>query len=333
MLAQNATRIKLLKIWELLCQETDEEHPMESTAIIEKLNDMGIPCNRKTLYSDIQVLCDCGYEVLHQRGRKNSYYVLDRSFDLPELHILLDAVQAASFITEKKSAELIEKIASLAGSRSGEVLKRNIVAFNTTKNTNESIYYSVNEITLAITQGRKLSFTYFDYDGAHQRVYRKDGQIYKVNPFATVFSNDNYYLICYDDKHNDMMHYRVDRMDQVTMLSDKSLPLPKGSRFNVKKHKKQLFGMFIGEEEKVKFEVDKTLLDVVYDKFGRDIKFSAKDDNTYVFSADIQVSPIFYGWCCAFGDKLKVVSPDNVVLGIKEHINQLKENYDKGDRQ
>ena len=333
MLAQNATRIKLLKIWEILCQETDEEHPIESTALIEKLNEMGITCNRKTLYNDIQVLCDCGYEVLCQRGKKNAYYVLDRSFDLPELHILLDAVQAASFITEKKSAELIEKIASLAGSRSGEVLKRNIVAFNTTKNTNESIYYSVNEITLAITQGRKLSFTYFDYDGAHQRVYRKDGQIYKVNPFATVFSNDNYYLICYDDKHNDMMHYRVDRMDQVTMLSDKSLPLPKGSRFNVKKHKKQLFGMFIGEEEKVKFEVDKTLLDVVYDKFGRDIKFSAKDDNTYVFSADIQVSPIFYGWCCAFGDKLKVVRPDNVVLGIKEHIDQLKAIYDKGDRQ
>lgn len=327
MLAQNATRIKLLKIWELLCQETDEEHPMESTAIIEKLNDMGIPCNRKTLYSDIQVLCDCGYEVLHQRGRKNSYYVLDRSFDLPELHILMDAVQAASFITEKKSAELIEKIASLAGSRSGDLIKRNIVSFNTTKNNNEAIYYSVNEITLAITKRKKVSFTYFDYDEAHQRKYRKGGQTYKVNPFATVFSNDNYYLICYDDKHNDMMHYRVDRMDQVAMLPDEVLPLPKESRFDVKQHKKQLFGMFIGEEETVSFEVDKSLFDVVFDKFGKDAKLSLKEGSTYTFSANIQVSPIFYGWCCAFGDKLKVVSPDNVVLGIKEHIEKLMQLY------
>lgn len=130
MIAQNATRIKLLKIWEILCQETDEEHPIESTELIEKLAEMDIHCERKTIYRDIETLIECGYEVMCVRGKKNQYYVLDRSFDLPELHIMLDAVQAASFITPQKTKQLVDKIADLAGSRKGEVIKRNLVAFN-----------------------------------------------------------------------------------------------------------------------------------------------------------------------------------------------------------
>ena len=127
MLAQNATRIKLLKIWEILCQETDEEHPMESTELIEKLAEMDIHCERKTIYRDIETLIECGYDIVCERGKKNKYYVLDRSFDLAEIHIMLDAIQAASFITDKKTGLLVDKVANLAGSRKGEVLKRNIV--------------------------------------------------------------------------------------------------------------------------------------------------------------------------------------------------------------
>lgn len=198
---QNATRIKLLKIWEILCQETDEEHPMESTVLIEKLAELGVPCERKTLYRDIETLCEYGYEVICERGKKNQYYVLDRSFDLPELHILLDAVQAASFITPQKTVQLVDKIANLAGSRKGEVIKRNIVSFNNTKNTNEKIYYSVNEIVRAITKKKQIEFLYFDYDSKHNKVYRKEGNKYVMNPYATIFSNDNYYMLAYNDKH------------------------------------------------------------------------------------------------------------------------------------
>lgn len=328
MIAQNATRIKLLKIWEILCQETDEEHPMESTELIEKLAEMDIHCERKTIYRDIETLIECGYEVMCVRGKKNQYYVLDRSFDLPELHIMLDAVQAASFITPQKTKQLVDKIADLAGSRKGEVIKRNLVAFNITKNTNEQIYYSVDEIVRAISKKKKIEFKYFDYDANHKKVYRKEGNKYIMNPYSTILSNDNYYLLGYNDKHKNIMHFRVDRMDSVKMLEDDILPLDSNNEFDVTKHKREVFGMFTGSEENVRFIIHKSLLDVIFDRFGSDVKLMKYDEDNYTFTADIQVSPIFIGWCCAFGQKVKVVSPSNVVEQIKEYVENIYKQYE-----
>lgn len=328
MLAQNATRIKLLKIWEILCQETDEDHPMESTVLIRKLDEMGIHCERKTIYRDIDTLIACGYDIVCERGKKNQYYVLDRSFDLPELHIMLDAVQAASFITPKKTALLVDKLANLAGSRKGEVIKRNIVAFNTTKNGNENIYYSVDEIVRAITKKKKIEFQYFDYNERHKKVYRKEGAKYIMNPYSTVFSDDNYYFLCYNDKYRTIMHYRVDRMDNVKMIDEDILPLEENKKFDVTKHKKEVFGMFMGQEEKVTFDVHKSLLDVIYDKFGVDIHLITVDDNTYRFTADVQISPVFMGWCCAFGEKVKIVAPDSVLEQLRKHVQQMVRQYE-----
>lgn len=188
----NFTKIKLLKLWEILSQDSDEDHPLSTKRILEKLKCQGIECDRKTLYEDIRLLNEYGYEVLCEKGQhSNRYCVVDRSFDVPELHILMDAVQAAGFITEKKTAELVNKIASLGGSNRAEVLKTNLVHFNTTKHSNENIYYSVNEIGEAILSEKKLSFLYFDYNEKRERVFRKEGSRYVVNPVATVFFNDN----------------------------------------------------------------------------------------------------------------------------------------------
>lgn len=117
----------------------------------------------------------------------------------------------------------------------------------------------------------KIEFQYFDYNERHKKVYRKDGAKYVMNPYATVFSGDNYYLLCYNDKYRTIMHYRVDRMDNVKMIEDDILPLEDEKKFDVTKHKKEVFGMFMGQEEQVTFDVHKSLLDVIYDKFGADI--------------------------------------------------------------
>lgn len=324
---QNNVRIKMLKIWELLCQETDEEHPMETTTILQKLKEMGIVCDRRTLYSDIKILNACGYEIFCKRAKNNEYYVVDRKFDIPELRILLDAVQAASFITEKKTEEFVDKLATLAGSRKGEVLKQNIVAFNTTKSTNEAIYYSVNEIALAINNHKRIEFYYFDYDTAHNKVYRKDKKKYKVNPYATIFSNDCYYLACYHGRYDNIVHYRIDRMDGVKMI-DEPIPEVEGiKKFDIKAHKKQIFSMYGGEVTTVTFKADKSLIDTVYDKFGDKLKIYPIDENTIGFSAEVQVSPMFIGWCCAFGSRMKATSPPSVIEEISKHIEALSNTY------
>ena len=322
----NAARIKLLKLWDILCEETDEEHPMSTTTIMKRLNDYGISVTRKTLYGDIELLNSCGYEVLCNRSKVNEYYVIDRKFDMPELHIILDALQAAAFIPRKKTQELVDKVAALGGNKSGDLLKRNIVAFNITKNINDSIFYSVNEIVTAIQAQKKVIFLYFDYDYLHERVYRKDGHHYVVSPLATVYSDDYYYLITYDNRHNKITHYRIDRMDKVEMVDDPCDPIPEDFLFSIAKHKRSVFNMYVGEEVTVRFSVRKDLLGVIFDKFG-DIPFIAGDEDCYLFSANVQVSPTFIGWCCSFGRKLKVLSPDPVAEKIRKYTRKIAHAY------
>ncbi len=329
----NSRKIKLLKIWEILNRDTDENNPMPTPVLIKKLAECGIEVDRKILYSYIKLLNDFGYEVMTHRSLSNEYYVADRKFDIPEIHILMDAVRAAGFITKKKTDELVSKIAQLAGSQRAEVLTRNIVEFNTRKSINENIYYSVYEIALAIEEKKKISFSYFDYDIKRRKVYRKKKsdptQIrkYKVNPLATVFSNDNYYLICYDDWFGNLAHYRVDRMDEVTMLDTPISEAAQKNKVDIVRHKQQLFGMFGGDKQKVSFEADKDLIDVVFDFFGADLYISKSAGNKIIFAADVQVSKPFIAWCCSFGTGVKVTAPQTVVETVKEYLAETAEQY------
>lgn len=327
---EKAFRIRLVKILEILRQETDEDHPMGTQTLIKKLADMGIECDRRTLYRDIQVLNEYGYEVLHTRGISNEYYVVDRSFDVPELRILMDAVQAASFITPKKTEVLVDKIADLAGSHRAELLKKNIMRFNITKHTNEAIYYNVNEIESAIMEGKKVSFFYFDYNAHGERVFRKDKKRYVINPYATIFSNDNYYLVGYSDKYKNVAHYRIDRMEAVEVETEDIMPVLAIEGFDITEHKKQVFGMFVGEEERVSIQIDNSLIDAVMDKFGENISLMDRGDGTARLEISVQISPAFLAWCCAFGDMLKVVFPSSLVEQIKVYIERLANLYTKG---
>lgn len=326
-------RIRLLKIWEILNRETDEENPIGTEALLQKLAGEGIECVRSTLYEDIKTLQKYGYEVLCVRSTSNMYYVADRSISVPEVLILMDAVQAAGFITEKKTAELVDKVAKLAGSQRGEVLKRNVVEFSVPKSKNENILYSVSEISQAIVRRKKIRFYYFDYDEGYNRAYRmskKDPQKkrgYKVNPLGTVFDGGYYYLFCYDDFFGGVSHYRIDRMDSVCMLDEDVSAGVEVENFDLPTRKRQLFAMFGGRTELVEIRADKSLVDVIYDKFGDRIKLSKISGGQIGFSAEVQVSPTFLAWCCSLGDKLKVISPPSVVQEVKGYLDGVCKLY------
>ncbi len=333
MVADNSRKIKLLKIWEILSSETDEDHPMTTPILISKLQAFGIKVDRKTLYADIKVLNEFGFEVLCNRAASNEYFVSERNFNIPEIQILMDAVQAASFITPKKTTELVNKIAQLAGSQKAGVLKQNIVEFGTIKGTNESIYYSVNEISTAINSGKKLGYYYFHYNTGYERIYKLDKQNplekkwYVVNPVATVFSNDEYYLFCYDDQHMKITQYRVDRMENVTVLADDKTPNKKVENFDLAKYKRQLFGMFGGSPVQVSVEADISIVDYIFDKFGDKVVLTPVGGNAVLFTAEVINSPTFIAWCCAFGKQIKVISPPEVVNSIKNYLKEMENIY------
>lgn len=334
----NGNKIRLLRLWEILKKETDEDHPMGTMCLLERLNAEGIPCNRATLYSDIALLNQYGYEVLCNRSTSNEYYVVNRDFDIPEIQILIDAVQAASFITDSKTPVFVDKLAQLAGTQKAKVLKKNIVEFSTIKGDNEVIYYSIDEITNAITKRKKIEFRYFDYGIEKKKIYRMDPtfpeeiRTYVVNPVMTVFHDDKYYLVCYTDKHLNLTQFRIDRMEKVTMLKQSITPNPVVKQKEIAKHKRSLFDMFGGERTNIEFIAEIAVLDAVYDRFGDNVRVIPYKDNRVLCSVEVQVGNPLITWFIGFGESLKVVSPKGVILQIKNLIKEAMENYQLPDK-
>ena len=319
-------RIKYVKILELLRQESDGDRPLTTTYIINKLKERGVTVDRRTLYKDMKTLNDNGYEILCYRSRQNEYFIVDRQFDVPELRILMDAVQAASFIPENKTIELQEKIADLGGSYRKDLLIRDNVCFNTNKHSNKQTFYSVNEIEESINRNKKISFKYFDLDYQGNKVYRKEGTLYEVNPIATVFSNDNYYLVCFMDKYENYSNYRIDRMETVRILEADRADSKLIKEFNINKYRKQSFGMFAGEPQAVTLEFDESLVDVIFDKFGEQTPITKLNDQ-YQTRVNVIVCEQFYGVMLGLGGKIKITAPESVAQGLKEYVNQIVKIY------
>jgi len=313
MVQDNCRKIKLLKLYELLRQSSDEQHPLSTSTICHRLDEMGIFCDRRTLAKDIALLNEQGYEVMWAWvGKEKGYYIADRSFSVPELKILIDAVQAASFITDRKTAELIDKIADLGGSHRADILKSNMVCFNTRKHSNEAIYYNVDVLEEAIQQQRKVIFLYYDLDENGQRAYRRDGHHYVVEPVALVFNEDNYYLIAYSARHDNTGTYRIDRMDKVEIIDDPVCDKAVALRDSVSEFTEQAFKMYGGEPVKVTLEFDRQLIGPVYDKFGEDTKIVPTNHNTFISTVSIQISPTFWGWLFQFGKHMTVIEPQEI---------------------
>lgn len=322
MAQDNYRKIKLLKLLDMLRQETDEQNPLSTTQICAKLGQMGIVCDRRTLPRDIAILNEQGYEIMSLMvGHDKCYYVEDRSFSVPELKILIDAVQAASFITDKKTAELVDKIASLGGTHRAEILKSNMVCFNTRKHSNEQIYYSVDTLERAIQDNKKVIFYYFNLDENGNKAYRRDHHHYVVEPIALVFNEDNYYLISYSARHDGTANYRLDRMEEVEIIDEDICEKAIALRESVSGYTEQVFKMYGGETVEVVLEFSDNLIGAVYDKFGEETQMTRVADDKCTAAVKVQVSPVFWGWLFQFGKQMKILSPE----GVSQEYKQLQE--------
>lgn len=326
MAKDNCQKIKLLKLYELLRQETDDQHPMTTVTIIARLGKMGISCDRRTLSKDVDVLNEQGFEVMTVRlGKEKGYYVEERTFSVPEIKIMIDAVQAASFITDKKTKELTGKIAELGGSHRADILRGNMVCFNTRKHSNESIYYNVDFLEEAILEQKKVIFRYFDLNEHGEKVYRRDGHHYVVEPIGLVFNEDNYYLMIYSSRHGNTANYRVDRMDAVEIIDEPVTEMALELRDSIGCYTEQAFKMYGGEAVDITIQFDQKLIGVVYDKFGEDTKMVRLNAEQCVANVKVRVSPTFWGWIFQFGNQMKILSPESMIEEYKNKAAVLME--------
>ncbi len=323
-------RVKYVKILEILKQDSDVDRPMKSTELMAKLRKHGINLDRRTLYTDIKLLNDHGYEILCNRSRQNEYYIVDRQFDIPELRILMDAVESANFISEKRSRELLGKIAGLGGSYRKKLLLRNNSVFNTTKRNNDEVYFTINEIEEAINDNKKISFRYFDLDYKGNKNFRKDGNIYTVNPVVTLCANDRFYLVCFSDKYKNYSNYRIDRMTDIKVLPEEISDNDLVADFDISKYRKEQFGMFSGESQGVTIEFDKDLIEVIYDKFGEKTRIVEKEDK-YSATVSVVISNQFFGFIFGLGEKIEILSPLKVVSRFEDFLCKIVGIYKSKD--
>ena len=326
----NPQKIKLLKLYELLKTYSDEEKPLSTNQLCAMLKAEGITCDRRTLSVDIDVLNANGFEVMRRRTRyANLFYVTDRQFDLAEVKILIDAIQAASFITPSKTNALINKVSNLAGSHKATVLKENLVTFNTRKHTNEAIFYTVDTLERALQQKQKASFQYFDLDENGNRVLRKKSERYVVNPVGLVYHEDNYYFVTYHEIHEATVNYRVDRMTDVRIEDEQVAERAITLSGELGTYTERVFKMFNGPEATVELQFERKLLDAVHDKFGEGIEIIACKRNLCRVKVNVLVSPVFFGWCFQFGKSMKILFPESVAEEMKAHARAVAKMYRK----
>lgn len=310
----------------MLYKMTDGEHALSTNEIIAELNKRGIRVSRKVLPSDIALLNKYGYEVLSYVKKARYYYIMQHTFDTAEITMLVDAIRASKLTEQRKNA-LTDKLYSAVGIQRNPKSLKNIISLENSMSGNSSIVYNIDFLDKAIRERKKVSFRYFLLDENKKKSYRSDGKRYVFNPLAMIWNKDNYYLLCYDDKHDGLSRYRIDRMDDVKVEEELRLEKEEFADFNINIYRKQIFSMFGGELQEVEIQFDKEILGDIYDRFGLEIKIKKLDDTTFRTKINVQVSRTFFIWIVGTLGKVKVISPVSVIEEFGKFVEQIKEIY------
>lgn len=320
-------KLKLLYLLRILHEKTDEEHGLTLAEITAELGRYDIQAERKSLYDDFEMLREFGIDIEMKREKTTQYYIASRDFELPELKLLVDAVQSSKFITARKSASLIKKLEALVSTHEAHQLQRQVHVSNRIKTMNESIYYAVDSIHEAITENRQISFQYFDWTPEKKKLLRHDGKIYIVSPHALMWDDENYYLVAYDANEGDVRHYRVDKMTRITVLEARREGVEEFRNFDMGIYSKKTFGMYRGEEQTVTIRCENELAGVMIDRFGEDVTMYAAGSDHFEIVVKVFVSPLFLTWFMNFGTKVKIMSPQSVVEDFTKLAREVLSQY------
>ena len=322
------TALKSFYIMQILLERTDEDHSLNAAQIGSILkSEYGITVERHTLYAEIEKLTDVGLDIIKLEGKTNGYYVASRRFELPELKLLVDAVQSSRFITKKKSEELIRKLETLCSREEARQLEGQVVVYNRLKTENETIYYNVDKLHSAIFHDRQITFRYVEWTVRKTQEFRHDGAFYVVSPLHLLWDDENYYLIAFDEKAGRTKHYRVDKMRDMEILEEKRSDAAAQDHTDPAGFSKKTFGMFGGTDTKVRLTCRNELAGVVIDRFGSDIFMVPGSDGFFTATVTVTVSPQFFGWVTAIGKDMVITGPEEVTREYRAYLQEVMREY------
>lgn len=337
-------KYKIPYLLQIMLDKTDSEHSLTMNQIISELDKCGVSAERKTLYEDLQELEKFGVVIdSYDTGRIRHYFVAERSFELAELKLLVDAIQSSKFISERKSRLLIGKLEKLASNHEARLLQRQVYVQGRVKTMNESIYYVIDALQQAIYENRKIAFKYFNWNIYKKMELRRNGALYKVSPWALVWDNENYYLVAYENKEDrsdetgkasggGIKHFRVDKMLHIEITDEPREGKEFLTDFDAAQYTKKSFGMYDGPEQTVRLLIDNSKAGLIIDRFGKDISFIPNDGTSSFVNVPVAVSRQFLSWIFALGDGVEIVGPDSVRAAASKFVGELAARYGTGDR-
>ena len=308
-------KLKIFYILDYLEAHSNEKNPVRASDLIAMLDrNHNIRCDRKTVYSAIAALQEYGVDIVSLPGKNGGDYIASRNFELPELKLLIDAVQSSRYLTEKKSRELIEKLCSQCNEQDAKLMRRTVLVSGRVKSMNETIYYNVDTIQEAIAQNKQISFRYFDWDFGGKRKYRD--KEYLASPYGLCQDHENCYLLAFSSRYG-ITSYRVDRMTDISLTEENRIPCPELTGKALHDHANRLFQMYSGDALDVKMRFHKSLLNVVIDRFGKDTMLIPDGEDYFNFTVKVAISPMFLSWVIGFGAKAKILYPQSVADACK----------------
>ena len=322
-------KFKLYRLAQIMLERTDDDHYITMPEIMSALGEYEITADRKSVYNDLRDLEILGIEVEGEPERNRyHYHVVNRPFELPELKLLVDAIQSSKFITERKTNALIKKLEHLVSKYEAQKLQRQVYVSGRIKTMNESIYYTVDAIHNAISENKKIKFQYYQWNVKKEMELRHNGAWYDISPWGLSWDDENYYLVGYDSDAGQIKHYRVDKMLHIQMSEEEREGKEHFKKLDMADYAKKSFGMFGGKEQAVKLLVSNDLAGVIIDRFGKDIMMIPEDKDHFTVNVDVHVSKQFLGWIISLGEGVRIAEPDEVVGQMKIEIERLMHQYD-----
>ena len=327
MATQNQKK-KILCLMQILLECTDDKHPMTAADLCNALKNYGVSAERKSIYADIDTLKDY-IDIVQLKGTNSGYYVGKRKFELPELKLLVDAVQSSKFITTKKSEELIKKLEGLSSKHEAKQLQRQVFIRNRIKTENETIYYNVDRIHEALHENVQITFQYSEWTVKKELQLRHEGAIYTASPWALTWDDENYYLIAYDEEKDCIKHYRVDKMLHIDLTEEKRIGKETFEDFDLAAFAKKTFAMFGGYDEEVTLLCRNKVAGVILDRFGTDVWMHPVDEEHFRVRTLVSVSKQFFGWVSGIGTDMQIVGPEHTKKEYVEFLQELLGQYEK----
>ena len=318
-------KTKLLHLSRMLLRQSDEEHPLSVTQIIEGLARYDIRAERKSIYDDMEALRLFGLDVQCRKGKSPGWFIGSREFELPEVKLLMDAVQPSRFIPQKKSDALIRKLEGLSSVHEAGQLQRQVYVSGRIKVMNESIYYNVDKLHTAIAGQRAITFKYFDYDIARQKVFRQEGKRYVVSPYGLIWNSENYYLVAFDHSHRELRHYRVDKMAELVVTSLDREGKDQYPDFQLAQYGQKHFGMYSGQEMRVTLRGRRDKAHLVWDRFGQDIIMAPDGEDHFTVTLPVVISPQFFGWLLGLNGSVTLTGPKDAVAAYRRRLSAALE--------